>query len=245
MAADKAAELRKYLDDVLEQMAAGRMGNGQYRLCFAGDYLGDSSRFLYEIYDDAGETISRISRMDDMADSKVLKELGGTRHLDDADDILSAAKGLDGTGGEVKAGTDAMVKASTGFKEGSSFTDIVNNPQNVNIHGNINSELDEVDMINKIIYEDKNASKLYMDNPDFPQTELQWAEKQIFNKGKNRIEALQQDEFRLSSKVSSDLPSAEELREIHNYIFRIDADTPELRNAIQIQLDNSNFAHRF
>ena len=78
MAADKAAELRTYLDDVLEQMAAGRMGNGQYRLCFAGGYMDDSSRFIYEIYDDAGETISRISRMDDMADSKVLKELGGT-----------------------------------------------------------------------------------------------------------------------------------------------------------------------
>ena len=97
--ADKVAGMQKYLDDVFEQMAAGRMGNGQYRLCFAGGYLDDSSRFMYEIYDDAGETLSRISRMDEMADPKVLKELGGTGHLDDADDILSAAKGLDGTGG--------------------------------------------------------------------------------------------------------------------------------------------------
>ena len=184
--------------------------------------------------------------MDEMADPKVLKELGGTGHLDDADDILSAAKGLDdvdvlkgldGTGGEVRAGADVLVEGNTGYKEGNGLTDIVKNPQNVNIHGNINSELDEVDMINKIIYEDKNASKLYMDSPDFPQTELQWAEKQIFNKGKNRIEALQQDELRLSSIVSSELPSADELKEIHNFIFRIDADTPELRDAVQIQLD--------
>lgn len=57
-------------------------------------------------------------RIDEMADPKVLKELGGTGHLDDADDILSAAKGLDdvdvpkgrdGTGGEV------FVEGSKGF----------------------------------------------------------------------------------------------------------------------------------
>ena len=58
------------------------------------------------------------------------------------------------------------------------------NPKGVNIHGKINSELDEVDLINKIIYEDKNASKLYMENADFPQTEMKWAETQIFKKGK-------------------------------------------------------------
>ena len=108
----------------------------------------------------------------------------------------------------------------------------------VNVHGKINTELDEVDLINRIIYEDKNASKLYMDNPDFPQTEQQWAEKQIFNRGKNRIEALQQkDLVRLSSQASNGLPSVEELRNIKNYIFRIDVDNPKLRNAVQSQLD--------
>ena len=114
---------------------------------------------------------------------------------------------------------------------------IVDNPKEVNIHGKINSELDEVDLVNKIIFEDKNASKLYMDNPDFPQTELQWAEKQILKKGRNRIEALQQSEFKLSSQASSNLPLVEELKGIKNYVFRIDADTPALREAVQIQLD--------
>lgn len=112
-----------------------------------------------------------------------------------------------------------------------------NSYKEVNIHGKINTELDEVDLKNKIIYEDKNASKLYMDNPDFPQTEQNWAEKQIFKKGKNRIEALQQEEFRLSSQFSSDLPSVDELKGIKDYVFRIDADTPELRSAVQTQLD--------
>ena len=128
-------------------------------------------------------------------------------------------------------------QGGTGNKEIEATTDVVNNPKEVNIHGKINSELDEVDLVNQIIYEDKHASRLYMDNPDYPQTELQWAEKQIFNKGKNRIEALQQKEITLSSTVSSALPSIEELKEIKTFVFRIDADTPELRNAVQIVLD--------
>ncbi len=33
------------------------------------------------------------------------------------------------------------------------------------------------------------------------------------------------------------LPLVEELREIKNYVFRIDADTPALRAAVQVQLD--------
>ena len=86
--ADRVAGMQKYLDDIFEQMAAARMGNGQYRLCFAGGYLDDGSRFMYEIQDDAGRTLSRISRMDEIADPKVLKELGGAGHLDDVDDII-------------------------------------------------------------------------------------------------------------------------------------------------------------
>lgn len=51
--------------------------------------------------------------MDEMPDPKVLKELGGTGHLDDADDILSAAKGLDGTG---SVGTDTLIEGSKSVK---------------------------------------------------------------------------------------------------------------------------------
>lgn len=51
------------------------------------------------------------------------------------------------------------------------------------------------------------------------------------------IEALQQSGFNLSSQVSSNLPLAEELKGIKNYVFRIDADAPALRSAVQVQLD--------
>ena len=61
-------------------------------------------------------------------------------------------------------------------------------------------------------------------------------EKQI-KKGKNRIEAIQQNEYKLSSQLSSELPAIEDIKEIRNYVFRIDADTPALRSAVQDQLD--------
>ncbi len=117
------------------------------------------------------------------------------------------------------------------------------NPKEVNIHGKLNSELDEVDLINKVIYEDKSAGKLYMENPDFPQTEAQWAFKQIYKKGSNRINALQQTDFTLSSSVVDTLPDVGELKGIKDYVFRIDADTTELRAAVQVELDNLKVAY--
>lgn len=52
----------------------------------------------------------------------------------------------------------------------------------VEIHGIINTEIDEIDFATKVIYEDKNARGLYIENPDVPQTESQWANKQILKK---------------------------------------------------------------
>ena len=137
----------------------------------------------------------------------------------------------------------SAVTAGFAWKEGRSVrggggeaAGIVDNPKEVNIHGKINSEIDEVDLINKIIYEDKSAAGLYMDNPDFPQTEAQWAYKQIYKKGSNRINALQQSDFTLSGAGS--LPDVKELKGIKDYVFRMDADTPGLRAAVQKELDN-------
>ncbi|WP_110758175.1 hypothetical protein [Paenibacillus illinoisensis] len=77
-----------------------------------------------------------------------------------------------------------------------------------------------------------------MDNPNVPQTEEQWALKQIFKKGSNRIIALQQTEVKLSSSISQDVPLFEDITNIRNYVFRIDADTPKLRLAVQNELNN-------
>lgn len=88
-----------------------------------------------------------------------------------------------------------------------------------------------------IIYEDKDVRKLCGNDLDFPQTELQWAEKQILRKGENRILALQQDNFTISSKESPELPPIDKLKQIRTFIFRINADTENLRSAVQIQVD--------
>ena len=46
--ADMAASAQRYLDDVFEQMRAGRIGNGKYQYSFAGGYMDESSLFIYE-----------------------------------------------------------------------------------------------------------------------------------------------------------------------------------------------------
>ncbi|MGM0171616.1 hypothetical protein IGJ39_001718 [Enterococcus sp. AZ140] len=114
----------------------------------------------------------------------------------------------------------------------------VGNPKEINIHGKLNTELDEIDLINKVIYEDKSASKLYMENPDFPQTEKQWAYKHIFKKGSNRLDALNQTEISISGIDSSLVSSMDEIKNIKDYTFRIDTDTPALREAVQEQINN-------
>ena len=57
-----------------------------------------------------------------------------------------------------------------------------------NVDGKSSQQVLEVDLVNQIIYEDKSAGKLYIENADFPQTEQQWAFKQIYKKASNRID---------------------------------------------------------
>ena len=77
-----------------------------------------------------------------------------------------------------------------------------------------------------------------MDNPDFPQTEQQWAFKQIFKKGSNRIDAINQSDYTLSIVGSNDIPDINSLKSIRNYVFRIDVDTPALRQAVEQSLSD-------
>ena len=147
----------------------------------------------------------------------------------EAGEIAEEAAKVGEAGAEVaedatKAGGKGKVKIES--SSGSTYKE-------VNIHGEINTEIDEVDLLNQIIYEDKSAAKLYMENPDFPQTEQQWAFKQIYKKGSNRIDAINQSEYTLSIVGSNKVPNINSLKSIKNYIFRIDADTPALRQAVE------------
>ena len=139
-----------------------------------------------------------------------------------------------GTKGIAEAGKAVKGKVEVKGKVGESGSKTY---KEVNIHGRINTEIDEVDLVNQIIYEDKSAGKLYMENADFPQTEQQWAFKQIYKKGSNRIDAINQSEYNLSIVGSESVPDINSLKNIRNYTFRIDADTPALRQAVEQCLD--------
>ena len=139
-----------------------------------------------------------------------------------------------GTKGIAEAGKAVKGKVKVKGKVGESGSKTY---KEVNIHGRINTEIDEVDLVNQIIYEDKSAGKLYMENADFPQTEQQWAFKQIYKKGSNRIDAINQSEYNLSIVGSESVPDINSLKNIRNYTFRIDADTPALRQAVEQCLD--------
>ncbi|WP_341278990.1 polymorphic toxin-type HINT domain-containing protein [Paenibacillus sp. FSL H8-0537] len=100
------------------------------------------------------------------------------------------------------------------------------------------TELDEIDLNSKTIFEDKNASGLYMSNPTVPQTEQQWAKKQIYNKTVNRIDTIQNaSSTRPTTNGSKSVPSVSDIQSINNYVFRINADTPALRKAVQNEID--------
>ncbi len=51
------------------------------------------------------------------------------------------------------------------------------------------------------------------------------------------IEVIESDVTRLIKLKNIDTDIAEELKGIKNYVFRIDADAPALRSAVQVQLD--------
>lgn len=98
-------------------------------------------------------------------------------------------------------------------------------------------ELDEVDFVNKIIYEDKTANGLYIDNPTVPQTEAEWADDKILIKTKQKIDAISQSDFNIrinkSGEVSQYSFMVDELKDIKDIRYRINADTPELRKAVE------------
>ena len=161
-----------------------------------------------------------------------------------ASDMSATAVATIGNYYDWPAGLTLLLSLGTGITVGQIGNELVLKRNGIEIFrkeviegGSGNKEIEATtDLVNKIIYEDKSASLLYLDNPDFPQTEAQWAYKLIYIKGSNRIIALQQTDFTLSG--SGSLPDVELLKGIKEYVFGIDADTPELRAAVQKELDN-------
>lgn len=108
----------------------------------------------------------------------------------------------------------------------------------VNARGKCLGEFDEIDLQNKIFYEDKTAKGLDVVNPrtGLPsQTPEQFADKQIYTKTKNRINNLANSAGTREAKTNivDNVPDILELQGIKNFVFRLDGDSPKLINAVQ------------
>lgn len=97
----------------------------------------------------------------------------------------------------------------------------------------------EFDKIEKELFvEEKSAKGLNTLHPRTGkpiQTPEQWATKQIYEKTVARIENLQNVAVstRATQKGSQSIPSLNEIKSIRNLEFRIEGDTPELKNAVE------------
>ncbi|WP_370642699.1 DUF4280 domain-containing protein [Brevibacillus sp. DP1.3A] len=112
----------------------------------------------------------------------------------------------------------------------------------VDMNGRPIGEFDEIDMKNGIFYEDKTAKGLDILNPKTglpAQTPQQFADKQILTKTRNRINNLHKSAVssRPAANGSPEAPSLEEIKGIRQFVFRLDGDTPELREAVEKSLE--------
>ena len=108
----------------------------------------------------------------------------------------------------------------------------------VDAKGKCLGEFDEIDLENKIFYEDKTAKGLDIVNPKTgkpTQTAQQFADKQIYTKTKNRINNLANSTGVREAKTNiiDNVPDITELQNIKKFVFRLDGDSQELINAVE------------
>ena len=84
------------------------------------------------------------------------------------------------------------------------------------------AELDEVDFINNIIYEDKSAGGLYIPNPNVPKTEADWAADKVLKSARNKIQAVLNNNFSIRINKNGTITQysfmKDELKSIREYI---------------------------
>ncbi len=218
-----------YLSDDVVKVIGQNTGNSDLLACL-----------VLKNGDDFSNALLKTTVLDDFCDLAWKYGDDTAKLLVAGDDVVSAVSKLDADSSERLS----EIVSKNGHLEDWANLIVKNdglNCKEANIIGTVNTELDEVDFVIQIIYEDKNASGLYVDNPAVPQTEAEWAEKQIWGKGGNRIEALLQEDYRVVIKendVSVDYSyTISELKSIRDYVFRINADTPELREAVEACLE--------
>jgi hypothetical protein len=93
---------------------------------------------------------------------------------------------------------------------------------------------------NGIFYEDKAAKGLDIINPKTglpAQTPQQFTDKQILGKTRKRIENIAEaTATRATKNGDPNIPTLDQIKDIRTFIFRLDGDTPELRQAAENSL---------
>lgn len=112
----------------------------------------------------------------------------------------------------------------------------------VNANNAVLGEFDGINMAEGMFIEDKSADGLNMVNPrtGLPaQTPADWARKHVFAKTAKRIDGLKQATGTRPTGVGTPtVPSIEDIRNFRRLHFRIEADTPEVQQAVEKELQN-------
>ena len=108
-------------------------------------------------------------------------------------------------------------------------------------------EFDGINMAQKLFIEDKSAEGLNRINPKTglkAQTPEEWALDKIFSKTEKRIAGLKEAAAtRATKEGTAEIPKISEIRGFRKLHFRVDADTPELRNAVETEIKNLRTEH--
>lgn len=176
-----------------------------------------------------------------------------------ANDLIKGASGKDLAGYYVSPGAQQEAKYATMFNFASfamgalsaelkatqglsKAGNVIEKVEIVDRRGSPLGEIDKIDLKNGLFIEDKSAKGLNIINPrtGMPQqTTHEWANKQIFTKTQDRIKALENNAVatRATKDGTTDIPGFAEIKDFKKFEFRIDADTPELRQAVNNSID--------
>jgi hypothetical protein len=108
-------------------------------------------------------------------------------------------------------------------------------------------EFDGINMREGLFIEDKSADGLTMVNPRTglnSQTSEEWARKHVFTKTNGRISGLKSAAAtRPTNAGTPTVPAIDQIRNFCRLHFRVEADTPEVRQAVEKEIQKLTLAH--
>lgn len=196
----------------------GDVGNAVLSGAAAVPIIGDAVKGV----DKARDIAKAVDKLDDVADA--------ARAADKVDDAADAARAVD----KVDDAADAARKVPPSLQD-KTFREV----EITDARGSPIGEFDKIE--NGVIIEEKAATgldKLHPRTGKPVQTPEQWAEKQVYEKTRVRLENLENaTTTRPTVNGSPDVPSLDDVRTIRDLEFHIGGNNPALREAVQKQLE--------